>query len=188
MSTDLGTLAAAIGTEALDVSDQADAVVRALNDMVVHKIEGPVQRKGPAGLAIYFPPRPSSSPWLQRDPHHGPWNSFLASYFGAGDAIPAEQVPQATSADDAAETFFDEDGFNIAGTFNVESLDNITDVVIDYGIVEDDGSVTYIGQEPAALAEDGSGTAFGIYDLTILKMSDGEDEAYAYIALIGRGG
>jgi len=55
--------------------------------------------------------------------------------------------------------------------------------VIDYGLVEDDGSVTYIGQEPAELADDGSGQALGIYDLTVLKMTDGEDEAYAYIAL-----
>jgi hypothetical protein len=182
-STDLGTLAAAIGAEALDVSDQADAVVRALNDMVVHKIEGPVT-EGASGLAIYFPPQAEFvSPGYAEIPSAAKWNEFLAAYFGAGAAIPAEQQPQATSEGGAAEVFFDEDGLNIAGTFNTAALGNITDVVIDYGLVEEDGSVTYIGQEPAALAEDGSGQALGIYDLTILKMTDGEDEAYAYISL-----
>jgi hypothetical protein len=39
--TDLGALVATIGIEALDVSDQADGVLRALNDVVVDKVSGP---------------------------------------------------------------------------------------------------------------------------------------------------
>lgn len=182
-STDLGLLATSIGTEALDVSDQADAVVKALNDMVVHKVAGPLT-EGASGLAIHFPPRVEFVyPDYGSIPAAANWNGFLASYFGAGAAIAPSDQPRAVSEGSSAETFFDEDGFNIAGLFNSESLGNITDVVIDYGIVEEDGSVTYIGQEPAELADDGSGQALGIWDLTVLKMSDGEDEAYAYIAL-----
>ena len=182
-STDLGLLASAIGVEALDVSDQADAVVKAVNDAVIHDVEG-AATEGASGLAIYFPPQPELiDPEYASVSSAAPWNAFLGSYFGAGQAIPVEEVPQATSAEGAAEVFFDEDGLNIGGTFNTASLENITDVVIDYGLVEDDGSITYIGQEPAAMSEDGSGQALGIYDLTVLKMTDGEDEAYAYVAL-----
>ena len=182
-STDLGLLASAVGEDAPDVSGQADALVQAVDDAVVHNITGPAT-EGASGLAIYFPPQPELiDPAYATVSSAGPWNAFLASYFGFGAAIPAEQAPQATSEGGAAETFFDEDGLNIVGTFNTASLENITDVVIDYGLVEDDGSITYIGQEPAAMSEDGSGQALGIYDLTVLKMTDGEDEAYAYVSL-----
>lgn len=182
-STDLGLLASAIGEEAPDVAGEADAVLEALDEAVLHSVSGPVT-EGASGLAIYFPTQIEyMDPAYAQVPSAGPWNAYLASYFGAGDAIPAEQIPQATTPGDEAEVFFDEDGLNIVGAFNTASLDNITDVVIDYGLVEEDGSVTYIGQEPAALDEDGSGQALGIYDLTVLKMTDGEDEAYAYISL-----
>lgn len=182
-STDLGLLAANVGEDAPDVAGPAEAVVAAVDEVVLHSVNGPAT-EGASGLAIYFPPQPELiDPEYAGVSSAGPWNAFLASYFGFGSAIPAEQVPQATSEGGAAETFFDEDGLNIVGTFNTASLENITDVVIDYGLVEDDGSITYIGQEPAAMSEDGSGQAIGIYDLTVLKMTDGEDEAYAYVAL-----
>ena len=45
------------------------------------------------------------------------------------------------------------------------------------GIVEDDGSVSFIGDEAGAVAEDASVLALGIYDLTVLTLSDGEDTA-----------
>ncbi|HUR48227.1 MAG TPA: clostripain-related cysteine peptidase [Acidimicrobiales bacterium] len=180
-STDLGLLAGAIGTEALDVSDQADAVVKAVNDVIVHHVEGP-STEGASGLAIYFPSSAEVySPEYANVSSSGPWNAYLTSYFGAGDAIPAEEIPQATSEGGAAETSFDENGLNIVGTFNAGSVENLTEAVIDYGLVEDDGSITYIGEEPAEIAEDGS--VSGVYDLTVLKMTDGEDEAYAYISL-----
>ena len=53
--TELGALTATIGIEALDVSDQADAVLRALNDVVVHKGSGALAASF-SGLSIYFPP------------------------------------------------------------------------------------------------------------------------------------
>ena len=182
-STDLGLLASNVGEDTPDVAGPAEAVVQAVDDAVVHSINGP-STEGASGLAIYFPPQPELiDPEYANVSSAGPWNAFLASYFGFGSAIPAEEAPQATSEGGAAETFFDEDGLNVVGTFNTASLENITDVVIDYALVEEDGSLTYIGQEPAAMNEDGSGQALGIYDLTVLKMTDGEDEAYAYVSL-----
>src|SRR3546814_14640987 len=58
--TDLGLLASQIGIEALDVSDEADALVRAINDSIVDKVEGPAMA-GATGLSIYFPPAHSFS-------------------------------------------------------------------------------------------------------------------------------
>lgn len=44
---DLGILAAEIGVDALDVADEADAVVRAVNDVVIDKVDGQATRGRP---------------------------------------------------------------------------------------------------------------------------------------------
>lgn len=180
--TDLGGLAGQIGTEALDVSDQADALIQAINDAIVDRVEDQ-GIQGATGLSIYFPPQE----WFSQDylgiQTPAAWNDYLATYYSAGDAIPEEEQPRFTNADDTAETFFDEDGLNITGTFDLAAADNLSVATISYGIVNDDGSVEYIGEEPAAIADDGSGLALGIYDLTVLTISDGEDTTYAYLSL-----
>jgi len=180
---DLGLLASQIGIEALDVSDQADAVLRAINDAVVDKVDGQATA-GATGLSIYFPP---AADFFNTDYQNvvtdGDWNGFLESYYGAGADIPRSELPEFTNPDGEAEVFFDEDGLNITGTFDLAAEDNLAEAVITYGIVDEDGAVTYIGEEPAAIADDGSGLALGIYDMTAFTMSDGEDTAYAYLAL-----
>lgn len=180
---DLGLLASQIGIEALDVSDQADAVLQAINDAVVDKVEGQATA-GATGLSIYFPPEADFfNTDYQGVVTDGDWNTFLESYYGAGADIPRSELPEFTNPDGEAEVFFDEDGLNITGTFDLAAEDNLAEAVITYGIVGEDGSVTYIGEEPAAIADDGSGLALGIYDMTAFTMSDGEDTVYAYLAL-----
>lgn len=178
---DLGILVSEIGVQALNVSDQADSVIRAINDSVVHTVAGAATR-GATGLSIYFPPE---SQWFSQDytglDAMGGWNGFLDAYYAGGAAIPVEEQPQFVS--DEAEIFFDEDGLNIAGQFDLAAEGNITTASIDYGVVEEDGSVTFIGTEPAQVADDGSGLALGIYDLTALTVSDGIDTSYAYLDL-----
>lgn len=178
---DLGILAGEIGVEALDVAPQADALTRALNDAVLDKVEGQATQ-GATGLSIYFPPAAA----LFNDAYNEvssteAWSGFLTSYYGAGAAIPAEQQPEFSS--EQAEVSFDEDGLNITGTFDIAAQDNLAEATISYGIVEDDGSVTFLGDEFGEIAEDGSGLALGIYDLTVLTLSDGEDTTYAYLSL-----
>lgn len=176
--TDLGILAGEIGVEALDVSDSADALVRAINDAVLDKVEGQ-STAGATGLSIYFP---SKADYFSEDYRlvaaDGAWMTFLDSYYGAGAAIP--EAEQAEFSGDA-EVFFDEDGLNITGLFELARADNLAEAFIRYGIVESDGSISFLGQEPAAIADDGSGQALGIYDLTTLTMSDGTDTAHAYL-------
>ncbi len=181
--TDLGILASTIGVEALDVSDAADTLVRAINDAVLDSVVGAATR-GATGISIYFPPyQELLSGEYAGVSTNGGWSEFLASFYDAGDAIAPEAQPQFENADDQAETFFDEDGLNIVGTFDIAAQDNLSEAVISYGTIEDDGSITFIGEEPATISDDGSGTAIGIFDLTALTITDGVDTAYAYLSL-----
>ena len=182
--TDLGILASRIGVEALDVSDQADALVRAINDAVVYKVEGQATQ-GATGLSVYFPPQleyfSQSYTYLPGSYH---WSQFLEAYYGAGAAIPEDEQPKFLNADGAAEVGFDDYGLWITGTFDSAAADNVSEAWIEYGIVDADGTVTYIGQEEAEIADDGSGLVTGAYDLTALQLTDGVDSALAYLELV----
>lgn len=180
--TDLAGLAAQIGTDALDVSDQADTLIRAINDAVVDRVKDQ-GIQGATGLSIYFPPKE----WFSSDyvdiRTAASWNDYLASYYAAGDAIPEDEEPEFTNPDDTAETSFDDGGLVIAGTFDLAAEDNLAEAFIDYGLVNDDGSIEYIGEEQATITDNGSGRVEGFYDLTLLTISDGEDTAHAYLSL-----
>lgn len=181
--TDLGLLATGISNAAPELEDQASAVAFALDDAVLTSIDS-ATTSGATGLSIYFPPVQDLADGAYQDvPGTESWSQFLTSYYEAGDAIPEGERAALQEAPDGAEVFFDEDGANIAGTFAEGTEDNLVDATISYGLVEEDGAITYIGEEPAAIADDGSGQALGIYDLTQLVMSDGEDEVTAYVAL-----
>nr|WP_281381888.1 clostripain-related cysteine peptidase [Conyzicola lurida] len=179
--TDLAMLAGEIGVDALDVSDATDDLVRAVNDAVVDKVDGQATR-GATGLSIYFPPQSQYFDESYRELEvAGGWTDFLSNYYGEGAAIPVEAQAQFATGD--AEVSFDEEGLTITGTFDSATQDNLASSHIRYGIVEDDGSVTYVGEEPAEISDDGSGLAVGVYDLTTLTISDGEDTATAYLQL-----
>ena len=180
--TDLGALVASIGIEALDVSDQADALIRAINDAVVHKISGPAAPDF-SGLSIYFPPE---NLYFNEDYRSIPssgngWVDFLDAYYGAGDAIPEELQPEFTTEDAIVE--IDEEGLTIEGLFELDSLENVADAYIEYALIGEDGSYTYIGDESAEVSDDGSGLVSGFYDLTQLVLTDGFDSASAYLSL-----
>jgi hypothetical protein len=175
--TDLGILAAEIGVDALDVSDAADNLVRAINDAVVDKVDGQATQ-GATGLSIYFPPQPQ---YYVQDYDEivtdGNWGAFLTAYYGAGNAIPTESQP--TSAGDAALSF-DDDGLVIRGSFDVPA-GNAAETFIRYGTVNGDGSITYLGKEQASIDDDGN--AEGYFDLTTMQITDGDDSASAYLEL-----
>ena len=176
---DLGILVSEIGIDALDVSDQADTVIRAINDSVIDSVAGAATR-GATGLSIYFPPQQTwfSSDYYAVEAAAG-WAGFLDAYYTGGAEIPTDEQPQFEGDD--ADIFFDQDGLNVSGVFDLAAADNIVTAAIDYGIVDADGTITFIGVEPAAVADDGSGRALGIFDLTVLTISDGQDTVYAYL-------
>jgi hypothetical protein len=179
--TDLGALAGQVGVDALDVSDTADDLVRAINDAVVDKVDGRATRDA-TGLAVYFPPTAAyfDEEYRSLDVAGG-WMDFLTVYYGEGAAIPVEEQAQFATGD--VETSFDENGLTITGGFASAGGDSLSDAYIRYGLLGDDGAITFIGEEPAYPADDGSDTVVGEFDLTTLEISDGEDSATAYLQL-----
>ncbi|AMB59893.1 clostripain-related cysteine peptidase [Microterricola viridarii] len=178
---DLGILAGEIGVDALYASDAADDLVRAINDAVVYKVDGQATR-GATGLSIYFPPTPELFLDEYRElGNTGGWADFLLAFYGAGTDLPVDQAVRFNGG--AAGTLFDEDGLTIQGTVDAALIDAIADSYIRYGIVEDDGSVSYIGQETATALGGDSGVVQGTYDLTRFMISDGEDSVPAYLQL-----
>ncbi|CAB4567634.1 MAG: hypothetical protein F2534_11245 [Actinobacteria bacterium] len=178
---DLGILIGEIGVDALDVSPQADDVIRALNDLVLDRVAGAATRAA-TGLSIYFP---TEEQWFKAEytevPAAAGWSSFLQAYYTGGQAIPEAEQPSAIG--DAVEVVFVEGGIEVSALFDPVTLANATEATIDYGIVDADGTITYLGSEPAEVSDDGSGLVAGFYDLTALTMSDGIDTAYAYVDL-----
>jgi hypothetical protein len=177
---DLGILAGEISVDALDVADQADAVVRAINDVVLDKVDGQATR-GATGLSIYFP---ASGQYY--DPAYAAvaertgWADFLTTYYEAGGQISQDDLP-AFVGNDATVQFAD-GGLYVSGQFGADSEDNISEAYLYYGVLNEDGSVTYIGDMPANVSSDGSGVASAFYNLGYLTISDGQDSALAYLS------
>ncbi len=182
--TDLGAFTAGLADLEPDLTDLAGEVDDALADVVVGQVTGPAAQDA-SGLSVYFPQVPEHLHPGYDDAAGGtPWGSLLDTYLSAGAAIPDEAHPEFTNPGREAEWFFDEDGLNMFGTFDVASEDNLTEAIIYYGMPDpSDGSIIFYGEEPGEILRDGTGTAGVIYDLTLLRLSDGEDEAFAYLDL-----
>ena len=177
---DLGILAGDISVDALDVADEADAVVRAINDIVLDKVDGQATR-GATGLSIYFP---ASGQYY--DPAYAAvaertgWDDFLTTYYEAGGQISQDDLPAFVGNDATVE--FADGGLYVSGQFGADSEDNISEAYLYYGLLNDDGSVTYIGDMPADVSSNGTGVASAFYNLGSLEISDGEDSALAYLS------
>jgi hypothetical protein len=173
---DLGILAGELSVDAVDVADEADAVVRAINDVVLSKVAGQGTR-GATGLSIYFPP----SGDLYRQEYDAVaertgWADFLATYYEAG----GQTAPPVSVSGDATVEFAD-GGVYVTGDFGAGAADSISEVELYYGLLNGDGSIDYIGQRPGVVADDGSGLAGAFYNLGYLTLSDGEDTSVAYL-------
>src|SRR3546814_16255863 len=144
--TDLGLLATQSGIEALDVSDEADALVRASNDSIVEKVEGQAMA-GATGLSIYFPPADYFSQDYTLVETAGEWNTFLASYYGLGQSIPTEQQPTFTNADGIAKPIFEEAGLHIVGTYDTAEPANPSVATTPSAMVNDTQNEHRVGQK-----------------------------------------
>jgi len=176
--TDLSIFTSQVGVDLLFAADAADDLARAINDAVLDRVDGQAT-KGATGLSIYFPP---SEPYFDEAyrelPNSGGWIDFLNTYYGKGG-----EIAQGPVIDQNATIEFGDDGVTITGFFDPDTAANLASAFIRYGTVEDDGSVTFLGEEDAFLGDDGS--ASGTYDLTHLSLSDGYDTMDAYLSLYG---
>ena len=179
---DLASLTSEIGVQLLFAAPAADNVTRAINDAVVDRVSGQAT-KGATGLSIYFPPTVEYFDQDYRDlPNVGGWMDFLTAYYAQGADI--TQQPDISDAD----ITFGPDGVTITGSFDIATGNNLSEAYIRYGVVEDDGSITFLGEQDATLFDDGTGTASGTYGLTSLELSDGVDTVSAYLSLFGNTG
>lgn len=183
--SDLGLLAAAIGEEAPELSEEAEAVVAALEATVRDKVAGGATADA-TGLSIYLPPTADLADGAYLDaPGTEAWGEFLTAFYTAGDEIPDEELPAFTDPDVGPEVDFGKGGITLTATFDPVGLENITQATISYALVEDDDSLIYLGEEIAEIIDDDPEAPMveGTYDLTVLEISDGEDSAYAYLDL-----
>ena len=181
---DLGSLAVELGEVEPDLLDLTNDLVAALEEAVIGQVTGPAT-KSATGLAIYFPKLESFSNegyfYLQGITG---WQNILISYFEAQQNIPEnEQAEFVTEPYSATYALDADEGLEITAQFNLAAQDNLTEAVIYYGLPEEDGSILFLGEEAAEILTDGSGVAFGFWDLTVLTMSDGVDTVYAYTQL-----
>lgn len=188
--TDLGAFVSEIGVESLQVSDSADAVLRAINDAVLHQTVGPA-RLGSTGLSIYLPPVAELvRPGYDATPAAATWAQFLAAYHGAGQAIPAEEQPALVEPDPEGAVVGDgeatvtevEDGVEVSIQLDPATVGNVATATLNYGYVDpEDGALVQLGDTEAEVFDDG--TVAGFTDLTVLTVSDGQDTVDAYLGL-----
>lgn len=192
--TDLGVFVAEIGIESLQVSDAADAVLRAIGDTVVHQTLGPA-RLGATGMSIYFPATPDllDPAYLDTTPLVE-WQQFLGAYHGAGQAIPegaqpalAEAAPADADVPDIAsgEALVEEveGGVEVSIQLDPATLGNVVSASLSFGYVDpEDGAIVQLGDTEAEVLDDG--TVVGFSDLTVLTITDAVgDTIDAYLSL-----
>lgn len=178
--TDLGILAGELSVESVDIADEAEQVVRALNDVVVARVDGQATR-GATGLSIYFPAAQDyyDTSYGDLEVSTG-WADFLARYYSVGSDIPAAE--QAAFTGDASLEFAD-GGVYISGEFEPAAEGNISSAYITYGLPTADGGYAIFGDEDSSYEPDGTATVSDFYDLTMLQISDGVDTMDAYLSL-----
>lgn len=196
--TDLGVFVSEIGVASLQVSDPADGVLRAINDVVLAQTVGPA-RLGSTGLSIYFPATPDLyDPAYAQTTDGQPWLQFLEAYHGAGAAIPPEAQPAVLDAPappppaqdepvtiDGGEALVEvvEGGVEVSIQLDPTTLENVVSASLSFGYVDpEDGSIVQLGDTEAEIREDG--TVGGFTDLTVLTITDEVgDTIDAYLSL-----
>ena len=166
----------------------------ALDSLVVHKVAGPANERS-TGISIYFPAeisyldlgdepakRLSSHPYFQSF-ESLEWTTFLGDYLRDGTELPEASYPEIDL--DSVQSDTSEDGFEISAYLEPGTFENVAEVNIYYGVVDPaDGELYFIGEEEGYFdLDDEEGYISAFYDFSILSLSDGEDEIYAYSEL-----
>ncbi len=176
---DLGLFAQGIGEQAPELEPATAALGEALGAVVRGTVDG-ASTRGATGLSIYFPAQQAFyDPAYRTVERATGWADFLESYYAFGQTIPVDAQPGFDPG--TLQTLFGADGVSVVGELDPEGGLDLTEATIGYGLLSDDGSVVYFGEEPALVPE--PGTVAGTYDLTTLQISDGIDTVDAYVSL-----
>lgn len=179
--SDLGILAGELSVDAVDIAPEAEAVVRAINDVVLDRVDGQATQ-GATGLSIYFPAKETYFDTAYADlAVDTGWAQFLQTYYTAGSEIPEDE--QAAFVQDEATIEFTDDGVYIGGDFEPASQGNIASAYISYGYWLEDGTLALFGDEDSSYEPDGTTFIQDFFDLTMLQVTDGVDTMNAYLSL-----
>jgi len=180
---DLGSLMEEFLMMGTSAEPEIEAVLAALKATVIHEVSGPATRRA-TGVSVYFPPSADYFDDEYTDLGEVPgWSGILEAFYFAGDNLD-EESKASFAKDNALEFSFGDEGMTVYGTVDVGSSDSVIAAEIVYGIVDNsDGSVIFIGEEPASfeVLDDGTGEVAAFYDLTALTLSDGTDTDFAYL-------
>jgi hypothetical protein len=177
-AVDLGDWLLGLTVAAPGLTDQAQAVLAALEEAVVASRNGPAAQ-GATGLTVYFPPFPDRF-WEGYRSFAAPaWINFLDTYYAAGAAIPQDEQPDfaAATGSNLADFSFDEFGLTLSGNFGIAAGDNAVEAVLYSGVTQSDGSIVYYGEDQGFLDGD---FATATYDLTVMVLDDGVNQVLAY--------
>ncbi len=148
-----------------------------LEQIVVENYTG-AATKGASGMAIHFPPYDY---YYNANWYEGlgvpVWPELLDAYYAAGAAIPVDQQPSFKPLNNVATHYFDYAGLNVEAQFNETALDNIVESVLYSGSVGPDGTVTFYGADQGWVEDN---WAYATYDLSVLILDDGVDQAIAF--------
>jgi hypothetical protein len=174
---DLGDLLQRLSRQDPPLGEAAAATVEVYDRVVVASQAGEAAAAA-TGMAIHFPPYPDYyyESWY-RSIEAPVWPEFLAAYYSAGAEIPADKRPSFAPIDNQASFYFDDFGLSVEAVFATGAVENIVEAVLYTGVVDPDGTVTFIGEDQGLY----EGTqAVAANDLTRLVLDDGQDQAYAY--------
>ncbi len=174
---DLGDLLQQLSAQEPPLGDAAAAALEVFDRVVVASQAGEAAAAA-TGMAIHFPPYPDYyyESWY-RAIEAPVWPEFLAAYYSAGAEIPADKRPSFAPIDNQASFYFDDFGLSVEAVFAAGAVENIVEAVLYTGVVDPDGTVTFIGEDQGLY----EGTqAVAANDLTRLVLDDGQDQAYAY--------
>lgn len=183
-SVDLGDLAASLANLP-GMEDSAQAILDALDLVVLGHLEGPVAVKA-TGLAAYFPP---SSDLHSRDydllTSSPAWQRVLAAYYRNADSVGEADLPTFRDIDrylEAEQTRTDADGIFLETDVKSGTGGNIIQADLFWGEVDanDSNLVTWFGELNADVNGD---TVSGGYNWRYLTISDGTSETAAYAQL-----
>lgn len=174
---DIGAFLQNLTTGEAPLSDAASAALAVFDEMVIASSAGQAATQA-TGLAIHFPPYQDYyyENWYLATAAPV-WPDFLDAYYAAGQDIPADKRPSFAAIQNEASHYFDEFGLNVEAAFDDAAVDNIVAAVLYTGVVGDDGTTTFIGEDQGLYE---GNQAVGSNDLTQLILDDGEDRAVAY--------
>ena len=163
---DLGVLMTELSANNISVSPEADTVLGALDTVVIHEISGIATSKA-TGLSVYFPPSSDYFDGDYFDLGEVPGWSRFSTRTSMEDRDSPPRTPQHSMKRSASNTSLTIPASMSLALSTKRASDSIVSAEILYGVTdESDGSIIFIGEEPADYTSFGDGTGGSTASMT----------------------